>query len=39
MSNFFAPASVAIVGASREEGKVGRAIVESMVAGGYPGRI
>ncbi len=36
---FFAPDSVAIVGASREPGKVGREILDSMIRGGYEGKI
>jgi len=36
---FFRPKSVAIVGASREKGKVGREIVANMIKDGYQGRI
>lgn len=38
-SNFFKPKSVAIVGASRQQGKVGYEILHSMVQGGYEGKI
>ena len=37
--NFFCPRSVAIIGASREEGKVGNTIVENMVNSGYKGKL
>ncbi len=36
---FFNPRSVAIVGASREKGKVGYEILVSMIKGGYAGKI
>ncbi len=39
LEKFFAPESVAIVGASREKGKVGYEILTSMVRGGYQGKI
>jgi acetyl coenzyme A synthetase (ADP forming)-like protein len=39
LEKFFAPKSVAVVGASREKGKVGYAIVDSLVRGGFPGRL
>ena len=39
LDKFFAPRSVAIVGASREKGKVGYEILTNMVAGGFPGKI
>ncbi len=39
LDSFFNPKSVAIVGASREEGKVGHEILESIVKGGYEGAI
>lgn len=37
--NFFCPRSVAIIGASREEGKVGNTIVENMINSGYKGNL
>ena len=37
--NFFCPRSVAIIGASREEGKVGNTIVENMIDSGYKGEL
>ncbi len=36
---FFAPASVAVVGASRESGTVGHQLVRSLVAAGFTGRL
>jgi len=36
---FFEPASVAVVGASRQKGKVGNEIVAALVAGGFGGPI
>ncbi len=36
---FFNPKSVAIVGASREKGKVGQQILENIITGGYEGEI
>jgi len=39
LEKFFNPRSVAIVGASREKGKVGHEILTSLIAGGYPGEI
>ena len=39
LENFFHPKSVAIVGASRQKGKVGYEILSNMVAGGYEGKI
>ena len=36
---FFDPKSVAVVGASRQKGKVGREIVVGLVSGGFPGKI
>jgi len=36
---FFEPKSVAVVGASRQPGKVGHEILASLVRGGYDGRI
>ncbi|HVS01660.1 MAG TPA: GNAT family N-acetyltransferase [Thermoanaerobaculia bacterium] len=35
----FYPASVAVVGASREEGSVGRSILDALVAGGFHGPV
>ena len=39
LQTFFNPKSVAIVGASRQKGKVGYEILANMVAGGYAGKI
>jgi acyl-CoA synthetase (NDP forming)/GNAT superfamily N-acetyltransferase len=39
LRHVFRPASVAVVGASRRPGTVGRAILHNIVTGGYAGRI
>jgi acetyl coenzyme A synthetase (ADP forming)-like protein len=39
LTSFFNPKSVAIVGASRQKGKVGYEILANLVAGGYEGKI
>jgi acetyl coenzyme A synthetase (ADP forming)-like protein len=39
LDNFFNPKSVAIVGASRQKGKVGYEILKSMLDAGYEGKI
>jgi len=39
LKSFFGPKSVAIVGASRQKGKVGYEILTNLVAGGYAGKI
>jgi len=39
LENFFNPRSVAIVGASRQEGKVGYEILANMIEAGYKGQI
>jgi len=39
LRHMLAPASVAVIGASREAGKVGRAILDNIRAGGYAGRV
>lgn len=39
LQTFFNPKSVAIVGASRQKGKVGYEILVNLVAGGYAGKI
>jgi len=36
---FFSPESVAVVGASRQAGKVGHEIVTGLIGGGFPGKI
>ena len=36
---FFAPRSVGIIGASREEGKLGHAVLRSLIESGFPGAI
>lgn len=39
LDNFFKPGSVAIVGASREKGKIGFSIIDNIIKGGYQGKI
>ncbi|MGD8501886.1 MAG: CoA-binding protein, partial [Phycisphaerales bacterium] len=39
LENFFNPQSVAIVGASRQKGKVGYEILANMIGAGYEGRL
>ncbi len=39
LESFFSPKSVAIVGASRQKGKVGYEILTNMMAAGYPGKL
>jgi acetyltransferase len=39
LQSFFSPKSVAIIGASRQKGKVGYEILTNLAAGGYPGKI
>jgi acyl-CoA synthetase (NDP forming)/GNAT superfamily N-acetyltransferase len=39
LRHVFRPASVAVVGASRRPGTVGRAILHNIVSGGYAGRV
>ncbi|MFZ5650771.1 MAG: acetate--CoA ligase alpha subunit [Bacillota bacterium] len=39
INNFFSPASVAVIGASRADGKIGNAIVKNLISSGYGGRI
>ncbi len=39
LQSFFSPKSVAIVGASRQKGKVGYEILTNLIAGGYRGKI
>lgn len=39
MARFFAPRSIAIVGASATEGRPGRVVMENMKANGYAGKI
>ncbi len=39
LQTFFNPKSVAIIGASRQKGKVGYEILVNLIAGGYPGKI
>ena len=39
LRHVFAPESVAVIGASRRRGTVGRAIVDNIRAGGYAGRL
>ena len=39
LESFFSPRSVAVIGASREEGKVGHDVLHNLIQYGYPGRI
>ncbi|MEK7850343.1 MAG: CoA-binding protein, partial [Deltaproteobacteria bacterium] len=39
LEGFFSPKSVAVVGASREEGKTGHSIISNIVKYGFPGKI
>jgi acetyltransferase len=39
LESFFNPKSVAIIGASRQKGKVGYEILANLIQGGYPGKI
>jgi len=39
IASFLAPRAVAVVGASRQKGKVGHAILSNLVSGGFPGPI
>jgi acetyl coenzyme A synthetase (ADP forming)-like protein len=39
LDSFFKPKSVAVVGASRDPGKLGYAVLDNLVNGGYPGHI
>jgi len=36
---FFEPRSIAVIGASREEGKLGHAVLQSLIRSGFPGKI
>ena len=35
---FFEPRSIAVIGASREEGKLGRAVLQSLIESGFLAR-
>ena len=39
LQSFFNPKSIAVVGASREKGKVGYEVLHSIVSGGYEGQV
>ena len=39
LDSFFKPRSVAVIGASREQGKIGFSIVNNLIKGGYQGKI
>ena len=39
LRHVLAPASVAVIGAGRRDGSVGRAILRSIVSGGFPGPV
>jgi len=39
LKDFFCPDSVAVIGAAREEGKVGRTIFDNIIGSGYKGKV
>ncbi len=39
LEGFFNPQSIAVIGASRQEGKVGHAILTALISGGYKGTV
>lgn len=39
LDDLFSPASIAIIGASRDENKIGNVILRNLVSSGFPGRI
>lgn len=39
LEDFFCPESVAVIGAAREEGKVGRTIFDNIIGSGYKGKV
>lgn len=39
MKDFFYPKSIAVIGASRMEGKVGHSILKNLIASGFEGEI
>ena len=39
LKDFFCPDSVAVIGAAREEGKVGRIIFDNIIGSGYKGKV
>lgn len=39
LEEFFSPRSIAVVGVSREKGKVGHAVFDNLLAGGFPGPV
>lgn len=39
LNDFFCPDSVAVIGAAREEGKVGRTIFDNIIGSGYKGKV
>ena len=39
MQRIMKPASVAVIGASAEDGKIGNSVMKNLINGGYPGEI
>ena len=39
LKNFFQPAAIAVVGASRDKSKIGRQILDNLISGGFSGSI
>jgi acyl-CoA synthetase (NDP forming) len=39
MDDFFYPRSIAVIGASRESGKVGHSVLKNLIDAGFQGKI
>lgn len=39
LNNFFNPRSVAVIGASKDKAKIGRQVLDNIIAGGFPGPV
>ena len=39
LDSFFKPDSVAVIGASEKEGRIGSTLVHNLIRGGFPGKI
>ncbi len=39
LDKFFSPQTIAIIGASREQGKIGNTILQNLIIGGYKGKL
>ncbi|MFW6216407.1 MAG: CoA-binding protein, partial [Desulfohalobiaceae bacterium] len=39
LHSFFNPQSIAIIGASAQEGKIGHSVLQNLIQSGYPGQI